>query len=186
MSTGADHHVTTADRVGLGLATLIFAVGLTAVWAARTSPAQTPPPQQAVATAPGGSPATDPGPDLRQTTPLAQHQISFLLEPGKGIELKYRLDTGAGMVYEWSASGPVTFDFHGEAEEAPVATAETYRAGEGRTAAGVFVAPARGIHGWYWENAGETPVMVSLKTSGFYTAALEFRSTGTVEHPLQR
>ena len=186
MSSDADHNVTTADRIGLGLAALIFAAGLTAVWAARPSTTPTPPSLQAATTDISGSPSTALGPDTRQTAPLARHQISFPLEPGKGIELKYRLDKGAGMVYEWSASGPVKFDFHGEAEEAPVGPAATYRAGEERTAAGVFVAPARGIHGWYWENAGQTPVTVSLTSSGFYTAALEFTSTGTIEHPLQR
>jgi hypothetical protein len=36
------------------------------------------------------------------------------------------------------------------------------------SAQGNFVAPFAGIHGWYWRNQGETPVTLTLDTSGFY------------------
>lgn len=32
----------------------------------------------------------------------------------------------------------------------------------------ILIAPFNGIHGWYWRNQGETPVTLTLKTSGFY------------------
>ena len=35
-------------------------------------------------------------------------------------------------------------------------------------AQGSFTAPFAGTHGWYWRNKGETPVTVTVKTTGFY------------------
>jgi hypothetical protein len=185
MSSGGGHNVTAADRVGLGLAALIYAAGLTAAWLAwPAGPTASPIP---AATADGGADTAPSAlqPDTGQSVPLARHEISFPLEPSRGIEFKYRLDKGAGMVYEWSATGAVKFEFHGEPDGAPAGFADTYRVGEERSGAGVFMAPSRGIHGWYWENAGQTPVTVTLKSSGFYSAGIEFRSTGLVEHPLE-
>jgi len=33
---------------------------------------------------------------------------------------------------------------------------------------GTFLAPSQGIHGWFWENKGTTPVKLKLVTAGFY------------------
>ena len=34
---------------------------------------------------------------------------------------------------------------------------------------GSFTAPFSGIHGWYWENFGTTPVTIQLMSAGFYS-----------------
>jgi hypothetical protein len=184
MSSSGDHNVTTADRVGLGLAALIYAAGLTVAWLAWPVGQTASPIQVAAADREDTAPSI-PQPDTVQSVPLARHEISFPLEPTRGIEFKYRLDKGAGMAYEWSATGTVKFEFHGEPDGAPAGYADTYRVGEERSGAGIFVAPSRGIHGWYWENAGQAPVTVTLKSSGFYSAGIEFRPTGPVEVPLE-
>src|SRR5579862_9425444 len=36
------------------------------------------------------------------------------LMPGEGVEIKYHMQKGAGMLYSWKATGPVAFEFHGE------------------------------------------------------------------------
>jgi hypothetical protein len=33
---------------------------------------------------------------------------------------------------------------------------------------GSFTAPFDGTHGWYFRNKGETPVTITVRTTGFY------------------
>src|SRR5579863_3915910 len=41
------------------------------------------------------------------------------LRPGEGVEVKYHMQKGAGMVYGWKATGKVQFEFHGEPDQKP-------------------------------------------------------------------
>src|SRR5204863_2594028 len=41
------------------------------------------------------------------------------LDPGEGIEIKYNMKKGAGLVYSWTASAPLLFEFHGEPNVKP-------------------------------------------------------------------
>ena len=41
------------------------------------------------------------------------------LMPGEGVEIKYHMQKGAGMVYSWKATAPVAFEFHGEPDNKP-------------------------------------------------------------------
>jgi len=80
---------------------------------------------------------------------------------------------GDSLVFRWTATGPVKMDMHGErsldAEEF-----STYWKQKGLSRAqGSFTAPFAGIHGWYWRNQGETPVTLTLETTGFYTRLFE-------------
>lgn len=168
-----------ADRAGLALAALIYVIGVLAV--VTTGSGRTASTSDGAATQ--DVPAAVASADTPQSARLARHSIAFPLKPGESFEFKYRLDKGAALVYTWSASGPLKFDLHSEGEDAR--TEQSHRTGEDRSASGVFTAPLGGIHGWYWENAGTTPVHVTLTTSGFYTAALEIRPTGPIEHTLQ-
>jgi hypothetical protein len=45
-----------------------------------------------------------------------------------------------------------------------------------------LTAPFTGIHGWYWENPGGSPITIHLASSGFYGSAVEIRSDRT-RHP---
>ena len=42
------------------------------------------------------------------------------------------------------------------------------------TASGTLTAPFPGIHGWYWENPSDAPVLVTLSAAGFFTMSHEF------------
>ena len=116
---------------------------------------------QSNAPAAGGAPAAEapppeslepvrPGANTAQTIPLKQDTVSFKLGPFEGIEYKYRMEKGAGMVYSWTSTGKVRFDFHGEPQGAPKGYAESYEMAEGQKASGSFFAPTTGIHGWFW------------------------------------
>jgi len=41
------------------------------------------------------------------------------LMPSEGVEIKYHMQKGAGMVYSWKATAPVAFEFHGDPDNKP-------------------------------------------------------------------
>jgi hypothetical protein len=97
------------------------------------------------------------------------------LMPGEGVEIKYHMPKGAGMVYSWKATGNVAFEFHGEPDNKPNKDYfESYelndQAGSDHSH-GSFTAPTTGIHGWFWENKGKKQVDIHLVTAGFYDSA---------------
>jgi hypothetical protein len=108
----------------------------------------------------------------------------FQLQPGEGMEFKYHMPRDGGLLYTWSSTGVVDFEFHGEPEGAKPGTYESYELSVGDRGTGNFTAPFTGIHGWYWQNKGASPVTVTLTSAGFYTAATEFRANKRViQHP---
>ena len=125
-----------------------------------------------------------PGANNLQKVPLKQDTRVFELGPREGIEYKYRMEKGASMVYSWTSTGKVRFDFHGEPQGAPKGYAESYQMGEGQSASGSFFAPTPGIHGWFWENLTNNPITVKLTSTGFYEGAIEFSAKGQTPHDL--
>ncbi len=108
--------------------------------------------------------------------PLQQETVEFALAPGEFVEYKYRLEKGESLLYAWQASAAVNVEFHAEPDGAPKGYAESYEKQSGvRSKSGTLHAPFAGIHGWYWENTSQAPATVTLKSSGFYTLAHEFR-----------
>lgn len=102
----------------------------------------------------------------------------LLLGPHEGVEIKYHMQKGAGMVYAWKATGTVSFEFHGEPDQKPNPDYfESYelndKAGDNHSY-GSFTAPTTGIHGWFWENKGNKEVQIHLTTAGFYDSAKMF------------
>jgi hypothetical protein len=97
------------------------------------------------------------------------------LMPGEGVEIKYHMQKGAGMIYSWTATGKVLYEFHGEPDKKPNRDYfESYelddKTGKDRSY-GSFTAPTTGIHGWFWQNKGNKQVDIHLTTAGFYDSA---------------
>jgi len=112
-----------------------------------------------------------------QDKPFQQESVDFKLAPREGMEYKYRLDKGEALLYAWSATAPVNFEFHAEPDGAPAGYAQTYDKKSAQTqSSGTLTAPFPGIHGWYWENTTDKEVTVTLKSAGFYNLAHEFRN----------
>ena len=112
-----------------------------------------------------------------QEKPFQQESLDFKLAPHEGMEYKYRLDKGEALLYAWSATAPVNFEFHAEPDGAPAGYAQTYEKKSAQVqASGTLTAPFPGIHGWYWENTTDKEVTVTLKSAGFYNLAHEFRN----------
>jgi len=95
--------------------------------------------------------------------------LSVTLQPGEGAEVKARMNAGERIVFEWvSVGGPVNFDMHGEEPDAGDKFTSYWADTQKESAAGVFMAPMDGTHGWFWRNRGDEPVEVTVQTSGFY------------------
>ncbi len=105
-------------------------------------------------------------------------RIQFELGPYDFVEYKYRLEQGANMVFSWEASAPVMNDFHG-VPDTDHDKEISFSKQERRSHASAHAAPFSGVHGFFWENLGPDPVTVTLGSSGFYSAAIEYRSNGT-------
>ena len=105
------------------------------------------------------------------------------LEPSEGLEIKYNMKKGAGLVYSWTTSAPVFFEFHGEPDVKPAGKEgtdyyESYELDDkkGRDQShGTFVAPSTGIHGWFWENKSDKPVTLKLTSAGFFDWVMQNR-----------
>lgn len=99
------------------------------------------------------------------------------LGPGEGMEIKYHMRKAAGLVYSWTATAPVLYDFHGEPDVAPpgAATGDDYFESYDRDDVsgkrefhGTLIAPSTGIQGWFWENTSADTVKIRLVASGFF------------------
>jgi len=102
------------------------------------------------------------------------------LGPGEGLEIKYHMQKGAGMVYSWTANAKVLYEFHGEPDVKPAGATEDYFESYEKDDAvgkkqsnGTFTSPSTGIQGWFWDNESRAPVTVKLFTAGFYDYILQ-------------
>lgn len=109
----------------------------------------------------------DVGAVRRQSASFRRDTLSVVLPPGKGAEVKAALKAGGGIVFNWTATGPVVLDMHGERSGAKDAWTSYWVEPAQRQGSGNFVAPFDGSHGWYWLNRGAEPVTVSVEVAGF-------------------
>jgi len=110
-----------------------------------------------------------------QAAPFKRHSMEIKLAPKEGMELKYRLDKGASMLYSWTSTGDLHWELHSQPDGAPQGYAEFFDTNDGNKSTGVYNAPFTGIHGWWWENQSDREMTIALTTAGFYTETHEFR-----------
>ena len=120
------------------------------------------------------------GPVFPRTDGYRTDTRTFTLSAYGTLEFKYQLDQGATMLYDWTASDPVGFDFHTEPASNPDAS-ESFEKGEAAAKRGAYVAPYSGIHGWYWKNNTDHDVTITLTSAGFYSAGKLFVDGGRGE-----
>ena len=103
--------------------------------------------------------------------PFRTDQLQVTLAWGEDVEIKATMRQGQSFVFSWESSGGlVNVDMHGEPLQAENGEATSYAKAEDQLRAhGTFRAPFDGKHGWYWENYNETPVTITVRTSGFYS-----------------
>ncbi len=146
------------DPTGVG-----EALGLTAMSATADADAAETVTAPATLTAP--SKAT-----IAKAPALREDTLTITLAPHSGQEVKAHMQAGDNFVFSWtSTGGPVKVDMHGEKPNPAEGEFTSYWEEKQLTEArGTFTAPFEGTHGWYWRNKGETPVTVTVKTTGFY------------------
>jgi hypothetical protein len=150
-----------------------------------TKPAPDPPPvadaENAATIVPVLKPSAKPGDAPTVTGTFIEQPNRYKIDsreiklaPGEGMEIKYHMQKGAGLVYSWKSTGKVLFEFHGEPDQKPAGAVEDYYESykndtEGNDSShGTFIAPSSGIHGWFWDNESGGPVTITLVSAGFY------------------
>lgn len=86
------------------------------------------------------------------------------------VEYKLSLLEGDDVVYHWSASAPIYYEFHGHTigtDSAPMRVMD-YIKGEAASAQGRLTAPVEGVHGWFFRNEGFDPIEITFRFAGFY------------------
>lgn len=105
---------------------------------------------------------------------LRADEKTLTLPPHSGVEVKAHMAQGDHLVFEWTSTGPIRMDMHGEPKGGKDGEFTSYwKQKDMSEAKGSFTAPFEGTHGWYWRNGGETPVTIKLKTTGFYKDLFE-------------
>lgn len=88
------------------------------------------------------------------------------LAPYEGIELKYTLDQGSAIDFEWQATDTVEYDMHSHPFEGGTEMTESYAVDDGSRMQGRYVAAFTGLHGWYWQNRTLESVTVTVRAAG--------------------
>ncbi|CAD0263024.1 transmembrane anchor protein [Pseudomonas veronii] len=166
------------DPTGLGRALGLTQMGELKIILAQEALADTAPPQQAPsAPAPAQQvaqvqPVAKPvaPPVAIPTSALKTNQITVMLKPGEGKEIKLEVLKGRTVSYEWTAvGGPVNYETHGEPYNAKKGYFHSYGKGKQvKDNQGEFTAIFDGTHGWFWRNRSNSDVTISLKATGDY------------------
>lgn len=105
------------------------------------------------------------------TTPAVERndEMKITLAPNEGTEIKVALKKGNKVNYEWSSTGKVNFDNHGDSKKLNI-DYHGYGKGIGQaTDKGTIEAAFDGNHGWFWRNRTKETVTLTLRTIGAYT-----------------
>jgi hypothetical protein len=122
----------------------------------------------------GGAPVVK-GTFISQPARYKVDSRMIVLLPGEGMEIKYHMPKGGGLIYSWTATDTISYELHGEPDKNPPNTRigyyESYdlddQVGKNQSH-GVFIAPSTGVQGWFWENKTNKEVTLNLVSSGFY------------------
>jgi len=126
------------------------------------APVDTPADSKLAAVTAAGAPARS------YRLPFRSDEVKIPMKPDGELEYKVKMQTGGTLVYSWAADhGTVYYDFHGEKPDDPD-HAQSYGTGVSAAGNGSLIAPFAGIHGWFLQNQEGTPIVVTLKMSGFY------------------
>lgn len=106
------------------------------------------------------------------------------LAPYEGIELKYTLDEGEAIDFEWEATETVEYDLHSHPFEGGTELTESYAVDSGQGMQGRYVAAFTGLHGWYWQNRNLEDVTVTLRAAGPIDGSTVFQMGSQTEREL--
>lgn len=114
----------------------------------------------------------------------ASDHWQFELHPYESIELKYVIDEGGAINFNWSASAPLNYDMHAHPFDGGEELTESYSIAKADHLGGHYVAAFSGIHGWHWQNRGFETVKLELTASGAIKGSKLIESRGEQDRPL--
>lgn len=106
--------------------------------------------------------------DIAKATPLRSDDMSIVLKPHTGVEVKAQMKTGDHLIFRWQATAPVKMDMHGERPNAGEEFTRYWMESDMTEGQGAFTASFDGRHGWYWRNRSDKDVTIKIHTAGFY------------------
>jgi hypothetical protein len=113
-------------------------------------------------------PATTSAPEV-PAAGSQRHQMLITLKPNEAAEVKLEMRKDARVTYQWTSSGPVNVDAHGDPVNAPKGFYHGYgKARQITSGDGVLQAAFEGKHGWFWRNRGSETITIQLDTNGDY------------------
>lgn len=96
-------------------------------------------------------------------------QMTITLRPDEGAEVKLAMSKDDKVGYQWTASGPLNVDAHGDPTNSPKGFYHGYgKARQVKGDSGVIQAAFDGRHGWYWRNRSGESITIQLSTEGRY------------------
>lgn len=101
-------------------------------------------------------------------TAAKSDEITVMLEPDEGTEIKVTLRKGEKVNYQWVSTGKTNYDIHGDSAEDNI-DYFGYSKGSKVSDEGEIVAEFNGNHGWFWRNRTNDPITITLKTVGQYS-----------------
>jgi hypothetical protein len=108
---------------------------------------------------------------LDESVPITwQDTVEIQIPPQKGLEYKFKMAAGNTLEFAWFSQdgSSLYYDFHGEPDGAKDGYFESYEERQAISAKGRLLTPFAGVHGWYWENKSDKPVVVKLHSKGTY------------------
>lgn len=135
--------------------------------AAHSNPSAQAAPTEAAQSPKTVSPTSSDSPAPKAGSSVWRDEMTFILAPGQGTEVKLKMKEGEKALFSWTVQGgTVNFDTHGDAFGRSI----SYEKGRGVPSdEGELVAAFTGNHGWFMRNRGEVDVTVVLKTGGDYS-----------------
>lgn len=108
-------------------------------------------------------------PNKPETKPAIPHFVELKVGPHQGFEYKLQMTPGSVMVYSWTSSKELEYEFHGEPEGAPKGEFISFEKSiAGKSAQGSFTASFEGRQGWYFKNNSGESITIKLTTNGYY------------------
>lgn len=93
-----------------------------------------------------------------------------VLAPGAGTEVMMVLAAKQVIVYQWTVEGGEVYsDFHGHDPDDTSYWVQYRESAADMAAYGSLVAPFNGEHGWYFRNDGQSELVISIRTNGFFS-----------------
>jgi len=103
-----------------------------------------------------------------QATPWRSDEMTVVVKPHTGIEVKAMMKAGDHLVFRWESTAPVKMDMHGERPNAGDEFTRYWMENDLSSGQGAFSAPFEGRHGWFWRNRSDKDVTIKVQAAGFY------------------